>query len=73
MVDKQLLVKGLVQDRLQKLDRGKAVLSNRVCRTSLDIVCDQTNDPKMHQNQELWTDPTDGVIDARNQIHWFLK
>jgi hypothetical protein len=67
------VVKGLVQDRLQKWDAGRPVLTTRICRMSLGIVCDMRYNAKLHLGQPTYKDPADGNIYVQKQIAWLVK
>ena len=67
------MVKGLVQDRLQKWDAGRPILTTRICRMSLGIVCDRPYNARLHLGQPTYKDPADGLIYVRKQIAWLVK
>jgi hypothetical protein len=71
----QLVVtKGLLLDRLQKLDSGETgVLAARRARASYGIVCRFKYNPDVHQNEHLITDPMDGQVYATGQIDWVIR
>lgn len=73
--DPQLVVvKGLLLDRLQKLDSGsKPVLVRRKARASYGMVCKTKYNPGIHFQEELKEDPLDGHTYAMNQIDWLIK
>lgn len=73
--DPQLVVvKGLLLDRLQKLDSGsKPVLVTRKARASYGMVCKTKYNPNIHFQEELKKDPLDGHTYAMSQIDWLIK
>lgn len=73
--DPQLVVvKGLLLDRLQKLESGsKPVLVTRKARTSYGLMCKIKYNPEIHFQEELKTDPLDGETYAMSQIDWLIK
>ncbi|KAI1105671.1 hypothetical protein F4804DRAFT_117893 [Jackrogersella minutella] len=73
--DPQLVVvKGLLLDRLQKLDTGFApVLVNRVARSSYGLVCKTRYNPAIHFDEEIKRDSYDGEQYAMSQIDWLIK
>ena len=73
--DPQLVVvKGLLLDRLQKLDSGLThVIVSRVARASYGLVCKVKYDPEIHFNETIQKDPYDGELYAMGQIDWLIK
>lgn len=73
--DPQLVVvKGLLLDRLQKLDSGYApVIVSRIARASYGFVCKAKYNPAIHINETLQKDPFDGEMYAMGQIDWMIK
>lgn len=73
--DPQLVVvRGLLLDRLQKLDSGrKPVLATRKARASYGIMCKMKYNPEIHFQEELKKDPLDGELYAMSQIDWLIK
>lgn len=73
--DPQLVVvKGLLFDRLQKLESGtKSVLVTRKARASYGLMCKMKYNPEIHFQEELKTDPLDGQAYAMSQIDWLIK
>ncbi|KAI1456681.1 hypothetical protein F4805DRAFT_458470 [Annulohypoxylon moriforme] len=73
--DPQLVVvKGLLLDRLQKLDSGLApVIVSRVARASYGIVCKTKYNPAIHLDEEIKTDSYDGEQYAMSQIDWLIR
>lgn len=73
--DPQLVVvKGLLLDRLQKLESGsKPVLVTRKARSSYGMVCKIKYNPDIHFQEELKKDPLDGQTYAMSQIDWLIK
>ncbi|KAI0378679.1 hypothetical protein F5Y04DRAFT_290850 [Hypomontagnella monticulosa] len=73
--DPQLVVvKGLLLDRLQKLDSGIApVIVSRVARASYGVVCKTKYNPAIHFDEEIKTDQYDGEQYAMGQIDWIIK
>lgn len=73
--DPQLVVvKGLLLDRLQKLDSGlKPVLVTRKARASYGMMCKMRYNPAIHFREELKKDPLDGEMYAMSQIDWLIK
>jgi hypothetical protein len=69
------VVKGLVQDRMRRLKMNKSVLSTRICRQSLGVLCWQVYNPlkPAHQRAKLETDPCDRKTYATNQVAWFVR
>jgi hypothetical protein len=73
--DPQLVVvKGLLLDRLQKLDSGNApVIISRIARASYGMVCKSKYDPNIHVDQILQKDPYDGELYAMGQVDWLIR
>lgn len=73
--DPQLVVvKGLLLDRLQKLESGtKPVLVTRKARASYGMMCKMKYNPEIHFQEDLKTDPLDGQTYAMSQIDWLIK
>ncbi|KKY38538.1 putative hsp70 family chaperone [Diaporthe ampelina] len=73
--DPQLVVvKGLILDRLQKLESGdKPVLATRKARASYGVMCKMKYNPQIHFQEELKTDPLDGQVYAMSQIDWLIR
>lgn len=73
--DPQLVVvKGLLLDRLQKLDSGsKPVLVTRKARASYGMVCKMKYNSDLHFQEELKKDPLDGQTYAMSQIDWLIR
>lgn len=73
--DPQLVVvKGLLLDRLQKLETGnKSVLVARKARASYGVVCKVRYDEQIHFTEEPVKDPLDGELYAMSQIDWLIK
>ena len=73
--DPQLVVvKGLLLDRLQKLDSGFApVIVSRIARASYGFMCKAKYDPAIHFNETVQKDPYDGEFYAMGQIDWLIK
>ncbi|PSS00642.1 hypothetical protein BD289DRAFT_360782 [Coniella lustricola] len=69
-----VVVKGLLLDRLQKLDSGsRPVLVARKARASYGLMCKMKYNPEIHFQEELRTDPLDGEMYAMSQIDWLIK
>jgi hypothetical protein len=60
-------------DRKQKLSIGEAVLSTRICRMSLGVVCSLVYNPDRHQGQPTYRDPHDKKTKVRRQVDWMIK
>ncbi|KAI2609195.1 hypothetical protein GGR54DRAFT_651909 [Hypoxylon sp. NC1633] len=73
--DSQLVVvKGLLLDRLQKLDSTLApTLVSRVARASYGVICKTKYDPAIHINEKISMDPYDGERYVLGQIDWLIK
>ncbi|KAH6665116.1 hypothetical protein B0J14DRAFT_492708 [Halenospora varia] len=72
--DPQLAVmKGLVIDRLRKIETGQPVLRIRRARVSYGILSAVPYDPKIHDGEDIVTDPVDGRQYANNMIKWIIK
>lgn len=73
--DPQLVVvKGLLLDRLQKLESGnRPVIAMRKARASYGVMCKMRYSPEIHFQEELSTDPLDGQTYAMSQIDWLIK
>ncbi|KAH8660366.1 hypothetical protein BX600DRAFT_383457 [Xylariales sp. PMI_506] len=73
--DPQLVVvKGLLLDRLQKLDSGSTpVLISRIARTSYGFQFKDLYDPHLHVGVATKKDPYDGKVYAVGQIDWLIK
>lgn len=68
------MVKGLILDRLQKLETGnKPVLATRKARASYGVMCKMKYNPDIHFQEELKTDPLDGQVYAMSQIDWLIR
>ncbi|KAH8898753.1 hypothetical protein GQ53DRAFT_710631 [Thozetella sp. PMI_491] len=69
-----VVVKGLLLDRMQKIDSGvRSVLAQRRARASYGVVCKQRYNAAIHGNEETMTDSIDGLLYAMNQIEWIIK
>ncbi|KAL9614056.1 MAG: hypothetical protein Q9167_001410, partial [Letrouitia subvulpina] len=74
--DPQLAVcKGLVADRVRRLNAGKAVLRQRCCRASYGTVCKEAydKDNPSHIGRETVKDPLNGKLFVTKSIAWFIK
>lgn len=73
--DPQLVVvKGLLLDRLQKIESGtRSVVVTRKARASYGVMCKMTYNPEIHFQEELEKDPLDGQMYAMSQIDWLIK
>lgn len=73
--DPQLVVvKGLLLDRLQKLESDTTpVLVTRKARANYGVMCKMKYNPEIHFQEELKTDPLDGQTYAMSQIDWLIK
>lgn len=73
--DPQLVVvKGLLLDRLQRIDSGtKPVLVTRKARASYGMMCKMKYNPDIHFQEELKKDPLDGQTYAMSQIDWLIR
>lgn len=73
--DPQLVVvKGLLLDRLQKLDSGRdPVIVSRVARASYGVIYKTKYNPDIHYDEDISTDPFDGEKYVTNQIDWIIK
>ncbi|KAK7756242.1 hypothetical protein SLS62_001836 [Diatrype stigma] len=72
--DPQLVVvKGLLLDRLQKLDSGNApVIVSRIARASYGFECKAKYNPAIHLNERVQRDPYDGELYVMGQIDWLI-
>ena len=73
--DPQLAVcKGLVQDRLRKLQAGKSVLGWRCCRASYGLICKELYDKNnpTHFNRNPVKDSLDGKLYVADSVDWFV-
>ncbi|KAK6853859.1 hsp70 family chaperone [Apiospora arundinis] len=69
-----VVVKGLLLDRMQRLDSGSVpVIVSRIARSSYGVVCKTKYDPNIHVNEVVVKDPTDGKRYAIGQIDWLIK
>lgn len=66
-------MKGLVIDRIRRLQTGQPVLASRRCRLSYGILSAVPFDPNVHEDQDVVTDPVDGRKYANNIIKWIIK
>jgi len=71
--DPQLVVcKGIVADRLQKINRGQSIIGWRCCRASYGTMCkvayDQTN--PQHFGKATHRDPVDGKVYVPDVVDW---
>lgn len=73
--DPQLVVvRGLLLDRLQKLDSGDApVIISRIARASYGIACKVKYDPNIHVGQVVQKDPFDEQLYAMGQVDWLIR
>lgn len=73
--DPQLVVvKGLLLDRLQKIESGtESVIITRKARASYGVMCKMKYNPNIHFQEELEKDPLDGQTYAMSQIDWLVK
>ncbi|KAK8867494.1 Hsp70 chaperone protein [Apiospora arundinis] len=69
-----VVVKGLLLDRMQRLDSGSLpVIVSRIARSSYGVVCKVKYDPNIHVNEDVVKDPFDGEKYAMGQIDWLIK
>ncbi|KAK7996571.1 hypothetical protein PG989_004611 [Apiospora arundinis] len=69
-----VVVKGLLLDRMQRLDSGSVpVIVSRIARSSYGVVCKAKYDPNIHVNEVVVKDPLDGEKYAMGQIDWLIK
>ena len=66
------VVNGLVSDRVQRLNTGKAVLKSRKCPASYGVALNPPYDEKRHVGEDTYKD-IDGVTYVKNQIHWLIR
>ncbi|KAK6084673.1 Hsp70 family chaperone [Seiridium cupressi] len=73
--DPQLVVvKGLLLDRLQKLDSGDApVIVSRIARASYGMGCKAQYDSNIHFGQIVKKDAYDGKLYAMGQLEWLIR
>jgi hypothetical protein len=74
--DPQLAVcKGIVADRIRRLNSGKAVLGWRCCRASYGTICKIPYDKKNpdHVGRPVSRDPFNGNDYITNAVAWFIK
>ena len=74
--DPQLAVcKGVVADRISKLQSGQSVLKWRCCRASYGSLCMELYDNKndLHIGRPTRRDPMDGKLYVTQSIAWFIK
>jgi len=74
--DPQLAVaKGIVHDRVRKLDQGQSVLGWRCARASYGALCKILYNPQnaAHVGLPRATDPLDNKIYITQAIEWFIK
>jgi len=67
--------KGIVSDRVRKLQIGKAVLEWRCARASYGTLCKvlyNKNNPE-HYDRQTFRDPLNGKLYINNSIVWFIK
>jgi hypothetical protein len=68
------VAKGLVEDRRQKLESGRSVLTTRIARASYGVICMREFDPNIHFGEETLVDPLNAKKKwALNQIDWLIK
>jgi hypothetical protein len=68
------VAKGLVEDRRQKLQRGRSVIATRVARASYGVLCMKEYNPSIHILEDMKPD----VFHPKkkwvlNQIDWLIK
>ncbi|KAK8119881.1 Hsp70 family chaperone [Apiospora kogelbergensis] len=69
-----VVVKGLLLDRMQRLESGSVpVIVSRIARSSYGVVCKTRYDPNIHVNEVVVKDPMDGERYAIGQIDWLIK
>ncbi|KAI0444149.1 hypothetical protein F4803DRAFT_512206 [Xylaria telfairii] len=69
-----VVVKGLLQDRLQSLDSNIApVIVSRIARASYGILCKRKYNPLIHINDTIKKDAYDGEKYAMSQIDWIIR
>jgi hypothetical protein len=66
-------MKGLVIDRIQRMQTGDPVLRVRRCRVSYGILASVPFDPEAHEEEEHYTNPFTGQKLALNIIKWIIK
>lgn len=67
------VVKGLVIDRMRKLQTGLPVVASRRCRMSYGILTAIPYDARKHASEEQFLDPFDQRLYANNMIQWIIK
>lgn len=69
-----MVVKGLLLDRMQRLDTGiNSVLLTRKARASYGVIGMVKYNAEKHFNQDIYEDKFDGQRYALNQINWLIK
>ncbi|KAK7994683.1 hypothetical protein PG990_013456 [Apiospora arundinis] len=68
-----VVVRGLLEDRKQRMESGQSVITSRIARASYGVLVKQLYDPVVHFMPEIQDDPYDGTRFAINQIQWLIK
>ncbi|KAK7946352.1 Hsp70 family chaperone [Apiospora aurea] len=69
-----VVVKGLLLDRMQRMESGSVpVVVSRIARSSYGVVCKAKYDPAIHIHENVVTDPLDGQKYAMGMIDWLIK
>jgi len=69
-----VVVKGLLLDRMQRLESGSVpVIVSRIARSSYGVVCKAKYDPNIHLNENVVIDPLDGEKYAMGMIDWLIR
>ncbi|XXH04351.1 hypothetical protein Hte_010765 [Hypoxylon texense] len=68
-----VVVRGLLLDRLQKLESPTPVIVSRIVRASYGMVCKAKYNPDIHFDEDIRIDPIDGERYAIGQIDWLIR
>ena len=66
-------MQGLLFDRLNKQKTGKSVITERISRISIGVVCDMKYDANIHVGQPVYIDNVDRQKYAQGQISWMIQ
>lgn len=70
----QLVVaKGLVMERVQKLNKGAGIYTGKCSRTSYGVLIRLPYDEVKHRGERVTKDPLDRMLWAEDQIDWLIK
>jgi hypothetical protein len=67
------VAKGLVYDRLQRMNTGKSVLGAKASPANYGIVVQKGYNKVKHVGEQVTIDEFSGGKTAKDLIHWFIE